>query len=746
MKHFRTMCALGSAMAVAIAACSDTSVTPGGDESVPPGVAKAGLTATGWSKLDATLRMSTLAAAAPERSEDAESAAPELSSLFVQSKDPAAARRIIEEAGGTVGTVAGDVLTARVPSSAIAMLANGAAVTRMEGALPVHPKLDKAATAVKIDQVHAGVSPLPSPFKGKGVVVGVIDGSVDLAHDAFKKADGTTRVRGIWDQRQKDGTPPLDFKYGTGCTAAQIDAKTCAYQRTGSHGTHVLGIAAGGPVAGVPYIGMAPEADIVWVEPGNAPGVSGPDTLTTAICDGVSYIFKIAEEAKMPAVVNMSLGQHNGSHDGLSLAEKCLDNLTGPGKILVAAAGNEGHGNVNSALDKTPVAVHASATASATPVVLRWLSGSVAAADGKYYAREVINIWTDPDAELSVRVGFESTTGGAPTYSKSIVVERPLADTMLTDGTITLGNVAGSGAVSPTGARNYRVTLRDTNQDGLEDKRPWRLEILGKGKFDAFIDTTNQGGFLLTDQQAGVTVNHDVTIGYPAIAWKVLAVGSFVTRGEWTSSDGKPQQQQTFVGGVPIVAGALSDFSSHGPARNGVGPLKPDITAPGEMIISTLNTSTPAAQVRAKNLIKPSPNGYLAEEGTSMASPLVAGVVALLLERDPKLTVDDIRGIFDRTAVKPEGVDNLPNVMWGRGKLDALAALSDAHFASPIPPRSEDGGTGGNANTGGSSDDGCNVSPSGGLFSGLGAGVLALGITLVRRRRRDQSNDAGKRD
>src|SRR5439155_15657008 len=114
-------------------------------------------------------------------------------------------------------------------------------------------------------------------------------------------------------------------------------------------GTHVTGIAAGngrasglsgttystgGASAGT-YIGMAPESDIVFVK---------TDFDLAHIVDGVSYVFQKATGLGEAAAVNLSLGVYEGPHDGTSTFEMMLDALTGPGKLISVAAGNQATG------------------------------------------------------------------------------------------------------------------------------------------------------------------------------------------------------------------------------------------------------------------------------------------------------------------------------------------------------------------------------------------------------------------
>ncbi len=687
--------------------------------------------AAGFTKLDAALRLEQQTA----RVDDGRT-----TSFFAQTSDPARLRREIERLGGTVNTVAGDILTVRMPVSSLAALVQRPELLRAEGARRVHAKLDKSIVASKVDKVHAGAPPLTTAYKGAGVIVGVVDIGLDLGHDAFKSA-GKTRVVGLWDQTLTGAAPPAGFSYGVGCSAAELAAGSCAHSSTGDHGTHVTGIAAGSKVD--EFTGMAPESEIAFVNLGEAPGKTGDEALTTAICDAVSFIFKTAEAAGKPSVVNMSLGEHSGPHDGQSLADKCLDNLAGPGKIMVAAAGNEGAGTRSPFKDDALV-VHASGTASATPVAAKFRPG--ATGEGAAAKAEAsVYVWAEADSNLSVRVGWESPITGN-VFSTPITSTVPLASTTLTDGTNVVGPVSGAGAAIAAGPKSIVVNVGDVNSDRLEGDVVWLLEVTGSGKWDAYIDTTPGSGFLAAGQPAGVVADSAQTIGFPGSASQVITVASYVTRNEWTQ--GGTTYQQKDGSGQQVTLGALSKFSSHGPPRvTKVVTLKPDIAAPGELVASALNSKAPVKD--ATRVLKPSPNGIVLLEGTSMATPAVTGIIALMLERNKSLTVGQIRAIFDTTSVKPEGVTT-PNSDWGRGKIDALAAVNAVTTATP--PGGTDGGTSGGPSDAGSdagpppagssdsSSGGCGCTTAGAGYSAYALYGLAIaGLTLFVRRRRDRT-------
>jgi minor extracellular serine protease Vpr len=603
--------------------------------------------------------------------------------MFVKTTDVAATRKEIERLGGHVGTVAGDILTVRVPETAVATLAARKDVSRLEAARKVTQRLDKVLVDTKVDQVHSGGA--GTPFKGAGVVVGVVDAGFDATHEAFRKpGGGGSRVVAFWDQTATTGPKPAGFSYGAECTTAQLTDNSCPHAAPDTHGTHVAGIAAGGPVQGTPYLGMAPEADIAFVNLGSAPGAADEDAaLTTAICDGASFIFKAAAALGKPAVVNMSLGEHTGPHDGTSLADQCLDNLTGAGKIIVAAAGNEGQGSQSGAPGNPAVFVHASGTASANPSTVRFhpsVSNNVIQGD--------LVVWTDSPGDLTVRIGV--TDGNATTFSSPVTRTQPLNATSLTVGAFTVGPVVAAGGELPSGARGTQIRVSDGDNDKAElQSVTWILEVTGTGKFDAFLDTTNTGGFIQSGIGAGVTADNMMTIGFPGIASKVIAVGSHVTRNEWTPLTGGPQQQTN--NGQQVTIGALSGFSSRGPARRTtVVTQKPEITAPGEIVVSALNSR---GTVPAERIMKASPNGFYLAEGTSMATPAVAGIVALMLQKEPRLTVADVKSILAKTATPVAG-ETLPNTSWGAGKANALAAVMAV--SAPTTPGSDAGPAVGN--------------------------------------------------
>ena len=146
------------------------------------------------------------------------------------------------------------------------------------------------------------------------------------------------------------------FGYGVEYTADDIDEAVKAADpfsvvrhqpEPESHGTHVAGIAAGNGRSGDAtfpagtFVGAAPEATVVFVQP-DTTDEEGSFTDSTHVAETIAYVFDKAVALGLPCVVNMSLGQNGGSHDGESVVEQAVDRLLeGEGRAFVHAAGNE---------------------------------------------------------------------------------------------------------------------------------------------------------------------------------------------------------------------------------------------------------------------------------------------------------------------------------------------------------------------------------------------------------------------
>lgn len=179
----------------------------------------------------------------------------------------------------------------------------------------------------------------PLSLTGRGVLVAVLDSGADYRHPEFRRPDGTTRIRALWDQTVQ-GQPPEGYFLGTEYTEEQLnevlgeEGGPPLSTDVSGHGTGVLAIAAGND-------GVAYESGILVVKLGNPREEGFPRT--TELMQGLDYVIRKALEYRMPVAVNISFGNTYGSHTGRSLLETYMDDMSNLWKsVICVGSGNEG--------------------------------------------------------------------------------------------------------------------------------------------------------------------------------------------------------------------------------------------------------------------------------------------------------------------------------------------------------------------------------------------------------------------
>ena len=199
-------------------------------------------------------------------------------------------------------------------------------------------------------QVTAGLGascfyPLLQPVSGKalsgqGVYMAILDSGIDYTDPMFLYADGTTKIAWLWDQgkradAEKGEKPPQGFFTGVEYSRKMLNAnlqknsERLTTDVTG-HGTNVAKIAVQG----------APESELIVVKLDTARGTY-PSTVS--LLRAFTYVAKKAQAENMPVAINLSYGNTYGAHDGSSLLERFIDNITEVGRnVICIGAGNEG--------------------------------------------------------------------------------------------------------------------------------------------------------------------------------------------------------------------------------------------------------------------------------------------------------------------------------------------------------------------------------------------------------------------
>ncbi len=548
----------------------------------------------------------------------------------------------LQSEGYEAETASDQLLVTTIPYQFIPTLAAQEGVLYVNAPRQLHPFMDKVRTDIGATKVTAGDG-LDTPYTGKGVIVGVIDAGFDFSHPAFS---GRCKMYGAYDTK---GTLTA--------TAPAVDPNDDS-----GHATHVTNIAAGSPVEGTNYYGIATGAEIL-------PMMSDLDVSSVML--QASAIKQYAESQGKPWVLNMSFGATMGPHDGSSELDQHLESLAGKGAILVGAMGNNGGDKahfthtftqddetsyiyiVPDGIQNTNQAVLAQIWANdasgkkdltVTPVVYR---------SGKIYR---------PSALQASKWGL---TNSVDSYSKRQCVE-----------------IAGD---LPELLSTLGISSSATNAKLL-------LEVKGKAgaTFHAWVDqdsypcSIERATFSIsengTSQRFTTTAGDDkymVGEGGPS-APSAIAVASYNERTSFTSLNGSSYPYS--IG----ADGGISSFSSKGPQLNSLP--KPTVAAPGGAIISAYSKkykgfSTGDASLVQRLTINNATCYYGVMSGTSMASPVVTGTVALWLEANPELSPADVVSILQKTSRRDNlttGTQGTWDATWGYGKIDAYEGLKEA--------------------------------------------------------------------
>ena len=552
--------------------------------------------------------------------------------VLVECTDTKSTKKRIKNLGGSSKELSTGKLMARVPRTKLKSLASASAVAYIEASSKLKPTCEMAHIS---SGLVVGNSVTVSET-GAGVLIGVIDTGIDVSHPAFKSGGGTRVVNYL------DQTNNQEFTQG------EIDAGNAdGVLDTIGHGTHVAGIAAGNG-AGSPgsrWRGVATESDLAIVK-------STFDSADIAVA--ISHIFDLADSRNQPCVVNLSLGGHVGPHDGSTVTERIIDDLSGAGRVVVVSAGNEGNDSI-----------HASTTIEAgqSPAD-RWVANfrisprTVNTAGGPLDVGVLrVQVWNH--REDRVKVTLRSPTGNlfnAPTGGRdeqdlgSILVESTNQQHPYSlDHSTTFFIVTDADNSLLTG---WSIIVEEDQANGgvqIGDVHCW-IQDVDMGNF-----TTN------------ATNSH--LVGMPGTSFSAITVASYASRDQW------PSQQPNMPGGV-FGAGAInlddiSHFSSMGPTRDGHN--KPEIAGPGQLLLAPLSSAADEEEV--PGFLRTPSRPYCAMQGTSMSAPYVTGAIALLLEKDNNLDWSEIKRRLIKSATQNSFTQSCWNPRWGYGRLQVQRLL-----------------------------------------------------------------------
>lgn len=569
----------------------------------------------------------------------------------------------LKEEGCRVLASLGDITIAAIPLDRVAPLSRRSCVQRIEAQRGSSVALDSLGRPLNVPSVHEGTG-LPQAFDGSGVVVGMQDVGFDLTNPTFLSDDATSwRIRRFWDQlatNSGDGRLFVGADY-----TDEPSLRSVAHSRDASiipHGTMTTSIAAGTGF-GSPYRGMAPGSDICLVS--NAVNVDAPlipeedlykYTYATDVL-GFKYIFDYAAATGQPCVINFSEGSAQDFRGDDVLYFEALRRLTGPGRILVSAAGNN---SVGRTYFHKP-----SDTVSDGVFIRRWGKSLSLTMKSSRHFKLLFN-------------GYGKQTNGQDSKlsldTRDIVAapDSSVTDTLRYADYKLAVDIQAFPSCYDTGETAYDVTISGTNMVGT-GSHPLSVEIVG---CDADVEFFCLSGEIYDNSLNPALHAGDNThnINSPAAAPSVICVGATAHRTSLTNFKG-----EKIMTGVK-VPGEIAYYSSIGPTFAGL--TKPDVVAPGSSVISAFSSyyiEADPSRLTDQTISTFEHDGrtyaWYYEQGTSLSSPAVAGIIALWLQAVPTLSPEDVMEVIAATSRHNDPSLTYPNNIYGYGEIDAYRGL-----------------------------------------------------------------------
>ena len=576
----------------------------------------------------------------------------------------------VAAAGFEVASDLSPVLVVTTDIESVERLASLDAVKSVDFGHERHINNNFTRAAMGVDVCHnAIVDYKEMPFTGKGVIAGIYDTGMMPNHINFMDENGKSRVKRIWHYPGK-----YSYMQNTYQTPTEIGRFTTD-DETESHGTHTLGTMAGSHKASIdyqvdidpvtlsgsvnesvvnPYYGMAPEADIA---------IACGTLFDSPMLAGLTNIVNYADEVGKRVVINFSIGTLVGPHDGTDAFSLGLSNLVNRGAVICVAAGNDGGNNLSLELtDEAKTFVQSEYTGydRLTMGYLDMWSSDNQPFEVEFYK---YNTYTGQETSLGMVTGvgsYQFTDPSAfPSYSN-------FSSFVLSESEVNNVNgryhVLSDIELAPNSG--YELTVRIKPLTPGQKINVWYSSTFGS------LESNGRMGY--------VSGNGDNSIDNEACAKGVISVGAHIER----EAFGKLGDSNYYTYNT-VSKDDIASFSSHGTSFDGE-PL-PTVTAPGLSVSSISghyivynennNRTGNIDDMTAGSVIDGVPHLWGQMMGTSMASPAVAGSIALWLQADPNLTPAQVKDIIAQSAVKDDAVKAKPTQFGPNGKFNAFEGL-----------------------------------------------------------------------
>ena len=581
----------------------------------------------------------------------------------VESNDAAGTFAQIRETGATVLSKLGHQAVISIPVDNVDALVAIEGVKKVDATSKGQLKTDVSLVETGVSLIDGTVPGLEEVYTGKGVTICLVDMGFDFQHPAFKDADGNTRLRCVYLPGNDSGHKFIveDDEAGTIAypgsvfDTPELIATLTTDTDMDSHGTHAAGIAAGtrSPLG---FGGMAPDADIVLVSTEAEENVNEI---------AFQFVAHYAQQIDAPVVLSASMNSHHGPHNGTGMMPELIDELSHH-VIPVLSVGNEGnkHLHIYKAFDEENSSMKAF-LARATPIIgeddnTKKMMGSVVCG----YSRNTLG----EDDTLSVQIGLLKLSSGEAVWQTEPLTISPSQDgyiEIFSDDDAILSQFMQGGFVGISGrVVDGKIELLAAVQ-GVRIKRlPFFISLSSSSHIEMDLwetidefEAINMEGYTLGDSEFScgdwTSTPNVISVGnYVANTTSRLYTGSVIDESDLYTLDD------------------ISYKSSYGVSLNGVA--QPTVAAPGNNVVSSINHYTCDKEIAESMQWQGYP--YDGMSGTSMSCPTVSGIIALWLQADPTLTLDEIKEVLAATSRNDEFTAASP-IKWGYGKIDAAAGI-----------------------------------------------------------------------
>lgn len=576
--------------------------------------------------------------------------------------------------GGVIGARFTGLVTAQVPVAKLQAIASLDEVEQVSIAEMMESNVDTTRSVTSVNYVAEGLQHgLPANYDGKGVVFGIIDSGIDFNHAAFQDSQGNTRIKCVYMPGNTSGTKvTID---GTALPGSEFDSTRIASLTTdlasSAHGSHTAFIGAGSPNG--PYSGMAPGTDIVMC------ALAGKNT-DVNIANSLKYITQYAKRVGKPCVISVSMGTRKGPHDGTSKICKIYDEVGKNDAVICLSNGNLG------SLKRYIHHKFSGMYTSTLPSIGSYVSGTTQG----YTANFAIDTWSRSRSAVGIKYLLIDPDDNSIFYETGIMKAYtyhyigPGMESKRGYNAFLSQYFSGKIGVWVTTESNGHIeTYSEVSLKPLRsDVKAYKMAVQFYGadgvEFDSWVTSENAyswhpqvGDYKFVNGTDSCSMNDNVTGKY------TISVGNYVGRNRYMSLSGKEMYNSIYPEGSIYVQ------SSYGIAPN--GESYPFVAAPGYFVVSAYNGYN--------YLAKPSTNTAYSKEnpttgrtdywgsmsGTSMSTPTVAGIVALWLQANPQLKVDDVKEIIRKSAYVDDDVRKAP-LQFGAGKINALGGFPEFQY------------------------------------------------------------------